>query len=83
MPELTSKLVYGLAFGTPKFYIAPYGRIKYELFNLSCNCDVKSGLRDLATKLDVHGQHCMLSYFSSLPISVLCNLDTEANKFLR
>ena len=27
-------------------------------------------LRDLATKLDVHGLHCMLSYLSSLPISV-------------
>ena len=27
-------------------------------------------LRDLATKLDVHGRHCMLSYLSSLPISV-------------
>ena len=38
-------------------------------------------LRDLATKLDVHGRHCMLSYLSSLPISVLRSLDTEANKF--
>ena len=28
-------------------------------------------LRDIATKLDVHGRHCMLSYLSSLPISVL------------
>ena len=38
-------------------------------------------LRDLAAKHDVHGRHCMLSYFSSLPISVLRSLDTEANKF--
>ena len=38
-------------------------------------------LRDLATKLNVHGRHCMLSYLSSLPISVLHSLDTEANKF--
>ena len=38
-------------------------------------------LRDLATKLDVHGRHCMLSYLSSLPISVLRSLDTKANKF--
>ena len=37
--------------------------------------------RDLATELDVHGRHCMLSYLSSLPISVLRSLDTEANKF--
>ena len=36
-------------------------------------------LRDLAAILGVHGRHCMLSYLSSLPISVL--LDTEANKF--
>ena len=38
-------------------------------------------LRDLATKLDVHGWHCMLSYLSPLPISVFRSLDTEANKF--
>ena len=38
-------------------------------------------LRDLAAKFDVHGRHCMLSYFSSLPISVLRSLDTEAKKF--
>ena len=44
-PDFTSNLVHGLAFGTPKFYIAPYGKIKHELVKLSSNCDVKSGLR--------------------------------------
>ena len=34
-------------------------------------------LKDLAAKVDVHG----LSYLSSLLISVLRSLDTEANKF--
>ena len=43
-PDFTSKLVHVLAFGTPKFYIAPYDKIKRELVNLSSNCDVKSGL---------------------------------------
>ena len=43
-PDFTSKLVHVLAFGTPKFYIAPYDKIKHELVNLSSNCDVKSGL---------------------------------------
>ena len=38
-------------------------------------------LRDLATNLDAHGRHCMLSYLSLLPISVLRCLDTETNKF--
>ena len=38
-------------------------------------------LRDLAGQFDVHGRHSMLSYLSPLPISVLCSLDTEANKF--
>ena len=37
-------------------------------------------LRDLAAKPDVHVRHCMPSYLSSLPISVLRSLDTEANK---
>ena len=41
------------------------------------NCTI----RDLAGKLDVHGRHCMFSDLSSLPISVLRCLDTEANKF--
>ena len=43
-PDFTSKLVHGLAFGTPKVYIAPYDKIKHELVNLSYNRDVKSGL---------------------------------------
>ena len=44
-PDFTSKLVHVLAFGKPKFYIAPYDKIKHELVNLSSNCDMKSGLR--------------------------------------
>ena len=43
-PDFTSKLVPELAFGTTKFYIAPYDKIKHELVKLSSNCDVKSGL---------------------------------------
>ena len=45
-PDFTSQLVHVLAFGTPKFYIAPYDKIKHELVNLSSNCDVKSGLSE-------------------------------------
>ena len=48
-PDFTSKLVHVLAFGTPKFYIAPYDKIKHELVSLSSNSDVKSGLRDIRT----------------------------------
>ena len=51
-PDFTSKLVHVLAFGTPKFYIAPYDEIKHELVNLSSNCDMKWGLRlDFTSKL--------------------------------
>ena len=62
-PDFTSKLVHVLAFGTPKFYIAPYDKIKHKLVNLSSNCDMKSDLsiplsfsRDLAlfTKYFIH-----------------------------
>ena len=52
-PDFTSKLVDILAFGTPKFYIAPYDKIKHELVNLSSNCDVKSGLRLLGIAGDI------------------------------
>ena len=38
-------------------------------------------LKDLSKVLDDHGRHSMLSFLSSLPISVLRILDTEANKF--
>ena len=44
-PHFTSKLVPWLAFGTPKFYIVPYDKINSRPVNLSCNCDVKLGLR--------------------------------------
>ena len=40
-PNFMAKLVYRLAFGTLKFYIAPYSKIKNKLVNLSYNCDVK------------------------------------------
>ena len=43
-PDFTSNLVHRLAFGTPKFYIAPSGKINHKLVNLSSNCDVKSDL---------------------------------------
>ena len=44
-PDFTSKLVDGLAFGTPNFYIAPYGKLNYGLVHLSYNRDVKLGLK--------------------------------------
>ena len=37
--DFTSNLAHGLAFGISKFYIAPYGKIKHKLVNLSSNCD--------------------------------------------
>ena len=36
---------------------------------------------NLSKVLENHGRHSMLSFLSSLPISVLRILDTEANKF--
>ena len=44
-PGFTSNLVHELAFGTSKFYIAPYGKINHRVVNLSYNCDMKLGLR--------------------------------------
>ena len=44
-PDFTSNLVHGLAFGTPNFYIALYGKINHRLVNMSYNCGVKSDLR--------------------------------------
>ena len=41
----------------------------------------KTSLKDLSKVSEVHLLHCMLSFLSSLPVSVLCILDTEANKF--
>ena len=40
-----------------------------------------TSLNDLSTKLREHGRHVMLSFFSSLPIPVLCILDIEATMF--
>ena len=66
-PDFTSNLVHVLTFGTPKFYIAPYDKIKHELVNLSSNCDVKSGLSvdsDLTT-------HCTI--LDALMLDEICN----------
>ena len=38
-----------------------------------------TSLKDLSKVLEDHGRHSMLSFFSSLPISVVRILDTEAN----
>ena len=40
-----------------------------------------TSLKDLSKVLEDHGRHTLLSFLSSLPISVLRILDTEANKF--
>ena len=40
-----------------------------------------TSLKDLSKVLEDHGRHSMHSFLSSLPISVLRILDTEANKF--
>ena len=45
-PDFKSNLVYGSAFGTPKVYMAPYGKINHRLVNhQSYNSDMKLGLR--------------------------------------
>ena len=43
-PDFTSNVVRVLAFETPKFYIAPYGKINHGLIKLSSYCNVKSDL---------------------------------------
>ena len=40
-----------------------------------------TSLKDLSKVSEDHGQHSMLYFYKSLPISVLRILDTEANKF--
>ena len=63
-PDFTSQLVHGLAFGIPKFYIAPYDKINHGLVNLSSNCDVKSGLKvDKATEPDGISQRMLKRLF--------------------
>ena len=42
---------------------------------------IKTSLKDLSIALNNHGRHGLLSFLSSLPISVLRNLELEANKF--
>ena len=42
---------------------------------------LNTSLKDLSLALTNHGQHGLFSFLSSLPISVLHNLELEANKF--
>ena len=41
---------------------------------------LNTSLKDLSLALTNHGQHSLFSFLSSLPISVLHNLELEANK---
>ena len=41
---------------------------------------INTSLKDLSIALNNHGQHGLFSFLSSLPISVLRNLELEANK---
>ena len=40
---------------------------------------LNTSLKDLSIALNNHGRHGLLSFLSSLPISVLCNLELQAN----
>ena len=42
---------------------------------------LKTSLKDFSLALNDHGWHGLFSFLSSLPISVLRNLELEANKF--
>ena len=42
---------------------------------------MNTSLKDLSIALNNHGRHGLLSFLSYLPISVLRNLELEANKF--
>ena len=50
---------------------------------INVNLEAKRGAfgEGLSVKLRIHGRHSMFSYLSSLPISVLRSLTTEANRF--
>ena len=63
-----SNLVHGLAFGIPKFYIVPYGKINCRFVNLSHNCDVKSGLKVWLNKLS--GSGCSKLMMSLVKVSL-------------
>ena len=41
---------------------------------------LNTSLKDLSLALTNQGRHGLFSFLSSLPISVLCNLELEANK---
>ena len=55
-------------------------KLKRHAF-LSPDADVVTTFKCLSKVLKDHGRHPMLSFLSSLLISVLRSLDTEANKF--
>ena len=50
---------------------------KRKIDNIKCKiCTEKrlnTSLKNLSLVLTYHGQHCLFSFLSSLPISVLCN----------
>ena len=58
--------------------------VNVKMATLSAKCVLKkrlnSSLKDVSLALTDHGWHGLFSFLSSLPISVLRNLELEANK---
>ena len=54
------------------------GAIKHKI---TSEKRINTSLKNLCTVLKKHGRHGLHSFLSYLPISVLCNLGLEADKF--
>ena len=55
-----------------------YGNIKHKT---CAEKRINTSLKDLSMALNNHGRHGLLSFLSSVPISVLRSLELVANKF--
>ena len=57
-----------------------HGKRKNGNIKICTEKRLNTSLKDLSLALTNHGRHGLFSFLSSLPISVLCNLELEANK---
>ena len=65
------------------FSMGQFRLIKWSFFIHSTTPEkrINTALKNLSIALNNHGRHGLLSFLSSLTISVLRNLEIEANKF--
>ena len=61
-------------------HLKVYFMVNVKMAKICTEKRINTSLKELSIALNNHGRHDLLSFLSSLPFLVFCNLELEANK---